>query len=133
RSKASPQMMLYLLHEELNRRLRTGETDVTYRELVSRIDAGFFDEAADAVPPVYSPALNFFPYGKRVIPGTDGGDNGHPPETGDPSGKGQEPGKIEETGKESGLPDKPKRKLGCLTTSLIAVAVMVLIILLLFL
>ena len=133
RSKASPQMMLYLLHEELNRRLRTGETDVTYRELVSRIDAGFFDKAAESVPPVYSPALNFFPYGKRVIPGTDGGDNGHPPETGDPSGKGQEPGKIEETGKESGLPDKPKRKLGCLTTSLIAVAVMVLIILLLFL
>ncbi len=133
KSKASPQMMLHLLHEELERRLRTGETDVTYRELVSRIDAGFFDEAADAVPPVYSPALNFFPYGNRVIPEVNGGDNGQPPETGGTSGKGQEPGEIADTGKESGLPDKPRRKLGCLTASLIAVAVMALVILLLFL
>lgn len=133
KSKASPQMMLHLLHEELERRLRTGETDVTYRELVSRIDAGFFDEAADAVPPVYSPALSFFPYGNRVIPEVNGGDNGQPPETGGTSGKGQEPGEIADTGKESGLPDKPRRKLGCLTASLIAVAVMVLVILLLFL
>lgn len=133
KSKASPQMMLHLLHEELERRLRTGKTDVTYRELVSRIDAGFFDEAADAVPPVYSPALNFFPYGNRVIPEVNGGDNGQPPETGGTSGKGQEPGEIADTGKESGLPDKPRRKLGCLTASLIAVAVMVLVILLLFL
>lgn len=133
KSKASPQMMLHLLHEELERRLRTGETDVTYRELVSRIDAGFFDEAADTVPPVYSPALNFFPYGNRVIPEVNGGDNGQHPETGDTSGKGQEPGEIADTGKESGLPDKPRRKLGCLTASLIAVAVMVLVILLLFL
>lgn len=133
KSKASPQMMLHLLHEELERRLRTGETDVTYRELVSRIDAGFFDEAAGAVPPVYSPALNFFPYGNRVIPEVNGGDNGQPPETGGTSGKGQEPGEIADTGKESGLPDKPRRKLGCLTASLIAVAVMVLVILLLFL
>lgn len=133
KSKASPQMMLHLLHEELERRLRTGETDVTYRELVSRIDAGFFDEAADAVPPVCSPALNFFPYGNRVIPEVNGGDNGQPPETGGISGKGQELGEIADTGKESGLPDKPRRKLGCLTASLIVVAVMVLIILLLFL
>ncbi len=133
RSKASPQMMLHLLHEELNRRLRTGETDVTYRELVSRIDAGFFDEAAESVPPVYSPALNFFPQGNRVTPEVNGGDSGQPPETGGTSGTGKEKGEIEDPKKNSDLPDMPKRKLGCLTTSLIAIAVMALIILLLFL
>ena len=139
RSKASPQMMLYLLHEELNRRLRTGETDVTYRELVSRIDAGFFDKAAESVPPVYSPALNFFPQGNRVTPEVNGGDNSHPAETGGTSGQtgttGTVTGKSEiaDSDKNSDLPDKPKRKLGCLTTSVVAIAVMVLIILLLFL
>ena len=126
-------MMLHLLHEELNRRLRTGETDVTYRELVSRIDAGFFDEAAESVPPVYSPALNFFPQGNRVTPEVNGGDSGQPPETGGTSGTGKEKGEIEDPKKNSDLPDKPKRKHGCLTTSLIAIAVMALIILLLFL
>ena len=139
RSKASPQMMLYLLHEELNRRLRTGETDVTYKELVSRIDDGFFDEAAESVPPVYSPALNFFPQGNRVTPEVNGGDNSHPAETGGTSGQtgttGTVTGKSEiaDSDKNSDLPDKPKRKLGCLTTSVVAIAVMVLIILLLFL
>ena len=115
RSKASPQMMLHLLHEELERRMRTGETDVTYRELVSRIDAGFFDAADGSEKPVYSPAMNFFPHGRCVVPEIGGS---------------QPPG---DDGGSSVITVPPKRKLGCLTTSLIAVAVMALIILLLFL
>ena len=67
KSTSSPPMMLHLLHNELNRRAASPEIDITYRDIVNRIDAGFLEEQDRKVAAVYSPARNIFPRGNRAV------------------------------------------------------------------
>ena len=68
KSTSSPQMMLYLLHNELKKREASPEIDITYKDIVGNIDVGFFEEQDRVLPAVYSPALNIFPKSGRVEP-----------------------------------------------------------------
>ena len=66
KTKASPQMMLYLLRKEMMERSANADLDLSYTDIVNRIDSSFLAEQDRMLDSTFSPALNLNPYGRHV-------------------------------------------------------------------
>ncbi len=133
KTKASPQMMLYLFREEIRKRNTNAVPDYTFAELVDKIEPGFLERQNSEIDGVISPALNLNPYGRHTLVSSQrehdppGNQPHKPPETEKKKPPVDPPEKIIK--KPPGKPSvKPKRH-GCFTSILAALAIVLAVIL----